>query len=398
MLADIGQPLGAMVMMHYNGLIQKISLSPEFQLLLDCGKQALAGNANNEHQLCIHGDIDWVVFSQLADYHRLQPVVADAFSKMGQAVPDEVRNQMQHDLRRNAVRNLLLTSELIDLTARFDERGIPVLPYKGPMLAAVTGNRLPRQFNDLDILLHEQDLSKATALLQERGYHSRHELSWEHSFYRDDSQLDVDLHWAFTGPQFYFPLNFKEAWAERREVILSGRPLPTLGKEHTVLVQCINASKDYWPFPFLDHILDLARLLIVEDPDWDRLFREARQLRCERIFLLGIYLANTLFAAPIPDAVGKRIKKHWTVSGLGAEIICQLNVRNQVVKSRVAKECFRARIREDIRDQWPYYMNMKSFLVTVNEKDYALLRLPRRLSFLYYVLRPFRLLRKHLLS
>jgi hypothetical protein len=383
-----------MVMMYDNPSIHKTSLSPEFQLLLECCKQALA-EKNSSKPMSFKGDIDWTAFSQLSNYHRLQPVVAHVLSMGNKAASTEFLTEMQHELRRNAVRNLLLTNELIELTMCFNKKGLRVLPYKGPMLTAVSGSSMPRQFRDLDILLHPQDLDKAKKLLEERGYHSKLELGWEHSFFREDSQIDVDLHWAFTSEQFYFPLNFEEAWAEKREVILSGLPLQTLGKEHTFLVQCVNASKDHWPFPSLDHIFDLARLIIVEDIDWYRLFRDVRRLRCEKILLLGLYLTNTLFLVPLPKSAVAPMRKHRSIFSLGKEVTFQLNARNKVMKSRVAKELFRSRIREDVRDKWPYFLNITRFLVTVNEKDYALLRLPRWLFFLYYGVRVFRLLRNH---
>jgi hypothetical protein len=59
------------------------------------------------------------------------------------------------------------------------------------------------------------------------------------------------------------------------------------------------------------------------------------------------------------------------------------------------KALFRLRVRERLWDRVLYLLHRLRQLLIPNEKDRALLRLPARFSFLYYLLRPLRLAREH---
>ena len=64
-----------------------------------------------------------------------------------------------------------LTGELLRLLDLFEQNQIPAVPYKGPALGvAIYGKLSLRQFADLDILIPEKDVWKATDLLINRGY------------------------------------------------------------------------------------------------------------------------------------------------------------------------------------------------------------------------------------
>ena len=57
---------------------------------------------------------------------------------------------------RTTMSNLYLTQEMLKLLSAFRKKGIPAIPYKGPVLAqAVYGNVGLRQFGDLDITVPE---------------------------------------------------------------------------------------------------------------------------------------------------------------------------------------------------------------------------------------------------
>jgi hypothetical protein len=94
-------------------------------------------------------------------------------------VPEPEFAELATPFRANAVRNLHLTGELIPLTKAFGAADILVLLHKGPVLAqAAYGDLALREFTDLDLLIHADDLPRAIALRSEHGYHAPDELAW----------------------------------------------------------------------------------------------------------------------------------------------------------------------------------------------------------------------------
>jgi len=51
-------------------------------------------------------------------------------------VPPEIRELLRIDYDRNAFRSLANASELVSILRRFDQQGIPAMPFKGVVLAA----------------------------------------------------------------------------------------------------------------------------------------------------------------------------------------------------------------------------------------------------------------------
>ena len=60
---------------------------------------------------------------------------------------------------------------MVSLLELFEQNQIPAVPYKGPALSVgIYGKLSLRQFADLDILVPEKNVGKATELLIDRGY------------------------------------------------------------------------------------------------------------------------------------------------------------------------------------------------------------------------------------
>ena len=87
------------------------------------------------------------------------------------AVPQKIQLELTHFNKANAQKNLRLTGELLRLLDLFQQNAIPIAAFKGPVLAhSVYGHISLREFSDLDVIVHEADLSKAEDILIARGY------------------------------------------------------------------------------------------------------------------------------------------------------------------------------------------------------------------------------------
>ena len=140
-----------------------IRFSPEADLLIACARASL-DPANRAWIIeLIQADIDWGKLTALAGGHGMRALLywhLNAISPVG--IPPEFIADLERQYQNNAVRNLLRVRELGKLLAAFEAQGIPIIPYKGPVLAELAyGNLSLRQFADLDVLITKHNFHNA---------------------------------------------------------------------------------------------------------------------------------------------------------------------------------------------------------------------------------------------
>ena len=149
-----------------------LSQRPEIDLLMACTLPRCVSDASYRIQALVAAGMDWPKVSALASYHSVQPLLYTRLTELSPGVvPEHVLAQLAVEFRRNTARNLYLTGELIRILKVFADEGIPVLPFKGPLLAQQAyGNLGLRVFLDLDLLIHPDDAGRVLGLLAVRGY------------------------------------------------------------------------------------------------------------------------------------------------------------------------------------------------------------------------------------
>ncbi len=368
--------------------------APEMALLLACASSSVDPADSQSIRQLSQGPIDWSCFLELAVQHGLLSSCHSALAPRTDLVPEAIRAALRNDCLHFSMRAMQLSAELVRLTQRLSDSGIKVIAYKGPALSqTLYGNVAKRHFQDLDIFIDETALSQATQVILSEGYRSRLELEWEHSFVRDDSKISVDVHWAFAHQSLRFNLPFEGVWRRRRVVTINNTSVKTLGKEDTLIVQCINAAKDDWAS--LGQILEIGQIIGAEHIDWAKLLEEAEAVGCQRIVLLGLSLTSMLFATSLPAAAANIIHSDRRLQALSVEVAGRL-IQATETDSKVMKlGRLRARSRERLRERLPHYGRMLRHTLMPNEKDFELLSLPKVLFPLYFVVRPIRLAYKY---
>jgi hypothetical protein len=110
----------------------------------------------------------------------------------------------------------------------------------------------------------------------------------------------------------------------------------------------------------------------------------------ERMLFLGLRLAEELIGAELPAEVRAEVFADAAVARLAAEVREQLFVEREAPIGVMRNMAFNLRARRLWRDKIGYF----SFVFTPTDGDLVVLRLPAPLTFLYYVVRPFRMLVK----
>ena len=188
---------------------------PEVRLLILCARTRLAPEVAGQIRELLAAELDWNYVIRAALHHGLMPLLCH---HLGAVAPEAVLPPAWEHLQRlfhtNACQNLVLTTELLRLLTLFESHGIAAIPYKGPALAVTLyGDLSLRQFDDLDILIGQQDALEAAALLRAQNYRPLFSLPprkraiflrREMAFVHPNGRNIVELHWGITERHFTF--------------------------------------------------------------------------------------------------------------------------------------------------------------------------------------------------
>jgi Uncharacterised nucleotidyltransferase len=294
----------------------------EIELLLCCARTCVDSKTAARVEVLLRQGVDLAYLIQEARHHGLLPLVYWNLQKVC-PVPKAVLDQLRDYFRTNAVRNIILAEEMIEILKLLQAQNILAIPFKGPLLAALAYRNLAlREFFDLDLWIHQRDFAAAQTVLESRGYRLEVQAPWESCFVRNDGKMamEVDFHSGITPPDFPFALDFDHLCERLRHVELSTRIVPSFSSEDVLIILCVQVAKDAWESR--NRLLQLCDIRAVIDSqptiDWRNLMRQARTMGCQRMALLGFRLANELLEASVPTEILQEAAAHR-----GIESLCQ---------------------------------------------------------------------------
>lgn len=376
----------------------------EHELLLACATTRADAERVAHVRSLLGRELDWSYLLQAAKRHAVLPLFARQLEKNAPAgsVPAAHLQTLRHSFRDNAARNLYLTGELLRILRIFDGQGIEAVPYKGPALAvSAYGDLTLRRFIDLDIMVRKRDVMRAKELLLADGYQPQTPLTrtqesailrTQHNlaFTRERGRLVVELHWDIAPNRFSASLDAEQLWTRLVPLSLNGVEIKSLKPEDLLLSLCVHGSKHLWER--LAWVCDVSELVAAHPAlDWEWLLDLARRTGNERMLYLGLRLASELLAAPLPRPVRERIDADDAIrqlsAGIAARLFDESGYRSPGLLENIK---FNLHVRRRWRDKARYLQ----FVLAPTDGDFAALSLPSSLTFVYYFLRPFRLLFK----
>ena len=142
----------------------------------------------------------------------------------------------------------------------------------------------------------------------------------------------------------------------------------------------------------LGWICDVAELIARHSLDWPALLERAAARDSERMFLLGLHLAERLLDAPLPDEVKQRCDSDARLTSLAANIVEHLfNGPTHVPATSLEIFKYNIGVRKTLSSPCPLF----SLHVSADrQRSCGPLGSRTSLSFAYYLTRPFRLLFK----
>jgi Uncharacterised nucleotidyltransferase len=402
------------------------STRPEIAVLLCCASIRSDSEKATRLDTPLLEKIDWAKLLEMATQHRVLPLLyaglktersRTSSAARSPAIPQEILMQLRHEFHAQTRRSLLLSGELVRLLNLFEAQGIPVLPFKGPVLAASAyGNLSLRQFCDLDILVRLRDLEKAKAAFLSEGYRMKierievtpeqeaafvrsskiHHLVREaaYPFIHPQTDIIVELHWGIVPPYFSFPIDTEEVWDDLETVSIAGQNVPNLSPEKMLLAIAGHGSKDCWTQ--LARICDVAAIVrSYPQLNWDKLMESARVKGGLRMLFLGLTLARNLLELPLPEAVWQQIQADPEVELLAQQVSERLFRKSDGSYQDGSTTRFHLQARERWRDRVQYLLRI---IFTPTTSDWLLFPRAEFPVFLYYLLRLFRLARMQVLK
>ena len=282
-----------------------LRFDPEFDLLLACCSDP--PGTERRARAILQQAIDWQRLAAIAEHHG---VIPRAYESLSAIVAADRLQPVRELYESNARRALWLTRELARVLEHFESRGIPTLPYKGPVLSqSLYGSVSHRQFSDLDILIHAEDFFRAKTALRELGFEPGMELSSreEHAYLRSGYEFTfdgpngrnlVELQWQIL-PRFYSVDFAVEGFFDRAVTQhVGGMAVHSMCAEDLLLVLCAHAAKHAWiQLSWLCDIAGLARMPL----DWELVRRQSVALGIARIVAVTFSLAHQLLGASLPN-------------------------------------------------------------------------------------------------
>lgn len=373
--------------------------SPEVELLLLCARADLNVDREERVRQLVAADLNWDYLIQLADRHGLQPLLYWHLQRtVSAAVPQAALQNLRTAFQRVSALNVFLKHELKRLLSLFAADNVKAIPYKGPALALqLYGNVALRQFSDLDILVHPRDVLRARDILLAEDYEPLPPLTDGQQavllrtqcnlpFTRERKRMIVELHWTVSAPRFARPFETDDFWSRLVPAQLEEVEIKLPAPEDLLLALCIHGSKHLWER--LAWISDIAGLVATNPSlNWQQLTRQARQSGNERMLFLGLRLAAELLDAKLTAEMEFEIASDAVVAALASEIVANLFKSELQPSGMGGYFRFQMKARRRFRDKFNYLR----FTITPNEEDLVQVRLPAALTFIYYLIRPVRM-------
>lgn len=378
-------------------------MRPEYELILLCSRLRPAPEAVCRIHHLIGDVLDWHCVIEMALAHKVAPLLYKNLNSLHEpGLPEEWMEILRKYYERNARRNIYLTAQLLLVLEALRAEQIPVIPYKGAVLAALAyGDVTLREFDDLDFMVPHKYVARAHRRLIADGFKTEHSLDatpltalpvpGQYSFQKDGGHCNIEFHTELTLRYYPRPLDIAGLISRSIPVPLGGSLVPSLSPESLLMVLAVHGSKHFWDR--LNWICDFAELLKLETGvQWEQALEQAQRFGCERMVLLGSALAKELLNVELPDPIAARLNEIPQVRSLSQRLASKLFSDTPTVPGLAERFFIRVQLSQSLGQGLRYCYKLVKM---PTEEDLEWAPWAKNAAPLYRLLRPLRLLRKY---
>jgi len=399
---------GSSSRVHYNWIAREKSLPRsgpsdltsfrgEWKVLLDCASPV--PDVGRLAELLRRAD--WTRLLVLAEEHGVVGHLVARLHELDEhQVPPKIRQELVECHRIQVFSTLQLSAELVRVLELFAAKDIPALVVKGPVLGMrAYGNPTIRSYGDLDLLVRQRHIRRATESMQTAGYQAAVSLSaidagkipGQYLFSKPDRNLLVELHNDFTLRYFPRRLPIEDFFARQTRVRLDAHEVPALSVEDELVLISIHGAKHLWER--LLWIADVAALVSRQTGmDWGRARASAGAVGAEHLLHLGLRLAADVLHPHLPEEVSTLVQQDALAAKLVAQILRWLPAAGHAPPGLFERAAFRLRMRGGLLRAPAYLLRLS---LSPTEEDWQAGERISHNRLLDVLRRPFRLARKY---
>ena len=385
--------------------MKKSSQSNPFEFVLSCTKIKIGSIKQDALLPFFEQEQNWNEIIRTSLDHGVGNLVYKILnSYYSNIVPKPVMMKMKNRYFLNSFRNLVMGASLLKTLELFNQNDIQAIPFKGLVQSELIFHDIgTRVISDLDILIKQAHAQKAKRLLIKHGFAISVEIPNSQlsfyikkenffQFFDKDQTLNIDLHWEMTGRYGQKALYFPDSEQELSDFYLLGRNIKTLSLENTLIHLCIHSASHCWEK--LESIYSVAIIVSSGDiKEWDGVFNRAKKMKCLKTVLLGLYLSEYFFQIDLPKSIIKYNRQiiEQPLEYIVEKITQGVTAYTETLSWRFSP--FHFQIRDSLADKISYFFRL-FFQPTI--KEWERFPLPDHWLFLYYILRPYRIIKEGL--
>lgn len=258
------------------------------------------------------GSLDWNYLLGLAELYFTEPFLYRALQSIDIKVPDEAMENLRSKTGMVLSKNVKLMEALQSIACLFSDNNIDFLVLKGAaLLPDVYKENGIRYFSDIDILIKDEDMDRASSLLMKNAYYlfDEDEISDYRSqrVYSSSQETFIDIHTGLIGRKLhnkFLGIDPGEIWNNRRYVDHEDTHIPAMGITDTLLYLCLHLSMHH-SFAGLRWFIDINEFINAHrsDMDWDDVLSKAQKYKVRRPLYHVLSITRDLFDVDIPDDV-----------------------------------------------------------------------------------------------
>lgn len=378
-------------------------LSPEDKLILYCARTQLDEFLEDKIKSAVCSVSNWDYVIEMADRHRLTQFLYYHINKIcPENVPDDVMFILKKDFTSNVQKNLFMFGKLLEILDNFKLEKIEVLPYKGPILAiTVYGNLGLREFDDLDIFVHEKDVLKIRRILASMDFQPSVNLDIkkekkyiqkmrDYIFHNDKNDIILEIHWRFPSIFFSLPKSIELFnWDKCRTIEIHSKSILLPSPEEMLLIICIHNAEHRWERISL--LCDFKEFINANEIDWFKITKKSEQLGIKRLVGINFYLANDLFDLDIPDNIFKELTSDKNVKKMSDQLKYEFFSKNPRSTNLLEEMLITYKLREN---KIHGFKDILKGITSPGILEWQKIRNPIYMPF-YYIQRPINLLRRY---
>ena len=317
-------------------------------------------------------------------------------------IPEFVINKFRGIFLANAARNEFLAQELVKINRLLEDNGIEVLNWKGPTLALQAyGDLSLRQFQDIDTLVKKEDLEKAKAVLLENGFSDitptrlpGDSAGRGYEFRNEKKRYELEVEEKLLFGRAIMAYNYEQLFQEAASTNIDKTNISSLKTIDNLFFLSFHGTKHLW-----FRLRWLADIIALYDSNRNTIISDLEKSVQQQICKFCIYLAHTEFMLPITEEDKQNLEFDNTLVNIGNEIHKGIQAsrtnyhRNNYKKVKYFSQLLDGKELQELflteSKNYSIWNNLKR-KITPNQIDYNYIRLPKTLWFLYFAIRPTR--------